>query len=152
MKIHNLVLSAAFCAALLTGCATGPDFYSYSQTAPAVSEGQGRIWFYRPSKGFGAAVQPAVMLNDQKVGKAQPGSFFYADRPPGQYEVKCTTEWTHQCQLTLDTNSVKYVRLGMMIGFFVGHVLPKEVDEATARKELEKCKLITADGAKQEKK
>jgi hypothetical protein len=64
--------------------------------------------------------------------------------------VKCTTEWADKCQLSLATNSTKYVRLGMMIGVFVGHVIPKEVEEATTLKELENCKLITADGAKKE--
>lgn len=96
-------------------------------------------------------MQPAVMLNDDKVGKAQPGCFFYADRPPGNYQVKCTTEWADKCQLSLETNSTKYVRLSMMIGLFVGHVIPKEVEETTALKELEKCKLISPHGANKQK-
>ncbi len=112
-----------------------------------MKETDGRIWFYRPSKMFGAAVQPAVRLNEEKVGKAQPGAFFYADRPPGSYEVKCVTEWADKCQLNLAAKDTKYVRLGMMIGLFVGHVIPKEVDEATALKELKDCKLLSADGA-----
>ena len=150
MKINPFPPIAILSVAVLTGCATGPNFKSYSCTVPPVKEGEGRIWFYRPSKMIGVAVQPAVMLNDQQVGKAQPGCFFYADRPAGPYEVKCTTEWADKCRLSLATNSTKYVRLGMMIGVFVGHVIPKEVEEATALKELENCKFITADGANKE--
>ena len=131
----------------MAGCATGPDFKSYSSSVPPVAQNQGRIWFYRPSKLAGAAVQPGVMLNGEKVGKAQPGCFFYADRGPGEYEVKCTTEWSDTCKLTLAAQDTKYVRLGLMVGLFVGHLVPKEMGEADALKELENCRLITADGA-----
>ncbi|MBI2926395.1 MAG: DUF2846 domain-containing protein [Verrucomicrobia bacterium] len=151
MKIHPALLTAFLGAALFGGCATGPSFESYSATLAPVKETEGRIWFYRPSKMFGAAVQPAVRLNEEKIGKAQPGSFFYADRPPGGYEVKCTTEWSDKCQLSLAAKDTKYIRLGMMVGVFVGHVIPKEVDEATALKELKKCKHITAEDGKAEK-
>jgi hypothetical protein len=131
----------------LAGCATGPEFKSYSPNIPPIPQNEGRIWFYRPSKMAGAAVQPGVMLNGEKVGKAQPGSFFYVDRSPGEYEVKCTTEWSDKCKLTLAPRDTKYVRLGLMIGLFVGHIIPKEVCETDALKELANCRLITADGA-----
>ena len=98
----------------------------------------------------GSLVQPAVMLNDQKIGKAQPGCLFYADRPAGSYEVKLTTEWSHKCQVSFATNSVKYIRLGLAPGFFVGHIIPKQVEEVPALKELERLRLITADGANKE--
>ncbi len=131
----------------LAGCATGPDFKSYSPNVPPLAQNQGRIWFYRPSRMAGAAVQPAVMLNGEKVGKAQPGCFFYADRGPGEYEIRCTTEWSDTCKLTLAPQDTKYVRLGLMVGLFVGHIIPKEVSEADGLRELANCRLITADGA-----
>jgi hypothetical protein len=87
------------------------------------------------------------MMNPQKVGKSKPGCYFYADRPQGTYEIKCTTEWANKCQVVSAPKETRYVRLGMMIGVLVGHVIPKEVDEITALKELKSCKLITADGA-----
>jgi hypothetical protein len=59
------------------------------------------------------------------------------------YEVKCTTEWAHKCQLSVATNSTKYVRLGMRMGVFVGHVVPSEVNELIATKELEDCRLLS---------
>jgi len=143
----RILLPLLLAVAALAGCATGPDFKSYSATVPPVAQNQGRIWFYRPSKMAGAAVQPEVKLNGEKVGKAQPGCFFYADRAPGQYEVKCTTEWSDTCKLTLAAQETTYVRLGLMVGLFVGHIIPKEVSEADGLRELGSCCLITADGA-----
>jgi hypothetical protein len=152
MKTILLCLLAALNALVLTGCASGPTYAKYSSTVPPIEEGEGRIWFYRPNLFiFGAGVQPAVMLNNVSVGKAQPGGFFYADRPPGNYEVKCTTEWANKCQLTLTTNSPKYVRLDVAPGIIAGHILPKEVEEAKALKEMESCKLISAGGANEQK-
>src|SRR5713101_2581176 len=110
MKKLVHILKLVVVLVLLQGCASGPKFKDYAAKLPQPKQGDGRIWFYRPSKMFAVAVQPSVSLNGQKVGKAQPGGFFYADRPAGNYEVKCTTEWTHKCQLTLAPQSVKYVR------------------------------------------
>lgn len=131
----------------LAGCATGPDFQTYRPTVPPPAEGKSRIWFYRPSKVFGSAVQPVVHIDGQPLAKAQPGSFFFADRPPGSYELKCTTEWADKASLTVLQNRVHYVRLTMLPGVFVGHVLPKVVTEEEALKEIGKCRLNTADGA-----
>jgi hypothetical protein len=95
---------------------------------------------------LGSAVQPTVYVNGAEVGKAQPGCFFYADRPAGPYEVKCTTEWADKAQLTVVQNQVHYVRLTMLPGVLVGHVLPKVVPEEQSLREIQKCRLITADG------
>jgi len=146
MKLKTL-FSMLLAGVALVGCATGPDFKTYSPTVAPVAQDQGRIWFYRPSKFAGSLVQPGVMLNEERVGKAQPGCFFYVDRKPGQYEVKCTTEWADKCKLTLAPQETTYVRLGLMVGVFVGHIIPKEVPEPEAQRELANCHLITADGA-----
>ena len=98
----------------------------------------------------GAGVQPTVFLNGDKVGNAQPGCYFYADRAPGSYEVKCTTEWSDKANLTLAAGDERYVRLSLGIGLFVGHIIPKEVDRTTGTEEIAKCKLITADGVNAE--
>jgi hypothetical protein len=151
MKIIQFCLLAALNAMLLTGCASGPTYARYSNSVPPIKDGEARIWFYRPNLFIlGAGLQPAVMLNNVSVGKAQPGGFFYADRPPGIYEIKCTTEWANKCQVTLTTNSAKYVRLDIAPGIIAGHILPKEIEESKALKEMENCKLITSGGANNE--
>jgi Protein of unknown function (DUF2846) len=123
-------------ASSLIGCASGPTFTDYVKTLPSPKGSDGRVWFYRPQRIFGAAVQPSVALNGQKIGSARPGGFFYADRPAGNYEVECTTEWTHTCHLTLAPQSTRYVRLNVMPGLLVGHVVPIEDNAADAQKDL----------------
>lgn len=132
--------------AMMVGCATGPDFATYTSTLSPPKSGESRIWFYRPSKVTCSAVQPFVYVNDTPVGKSQPGCFFYVDRPPGAYELRCSTEWADKTQLTVVLNQVSYVRLSLLPGLFVGHILPKPVPEKDALKEIQTCKLITADG------
>lgn len=149
--LNALRLALLLCASLsLVGCATGPTFAEYSPKLKPPAGNDGRVWFYRPSKMLGAAVQPIVYLNGEKVGKAQPGCFFFVDRKPGSYEAKCTTEWAHKANFTLAPREEKFLRLAIMPGVFVGHIVPKEVDRATGLKEIAECRLITADGANAE--
>jgi len=52
---------------------------------PPVGQDLGRVFFYRTSI-LGAAIQPDVKLNGEKVGSAKPKGFFYVDRPAGAYK------------------------------------------------------------------
>lgn len=147
MKALNTVLLVLISAMFVTGCATGPKYADYAATLHPPASGSGRIWFYRPGKMIGYAVQPHVFLNGTNVGKAQPGCYFFVDRPAGSYEAKCSTEWTDMDDFTLAAGDEKYIRLSLGIGLFVGHIIPKEVDKTTGLKEIFDCNLITADGA-----
>lgn len=143
-KIANYIICVA-AVALTAGCAGGPDYKTYAGTLNPPRPGEARIWFYRPSKMMGSMVQPTVYMNDTPVAKAQPGCFFYADKAPGTYEIKCSTEWADKAQLTVVENRTEYVRLSLLPGVFVGHILPKVVPEEQALKEMQGCHLITAD-------
>jgi Protein of unknown function (DUF2846) len=127
-------------AVFAVGCASGPKFSAYRSTVSPPAAGDGRIWFYRPSS-FGTAVQPDVKLDSKTVGRAVPHGFFYADTQPGVHEVSASTEWTHKTSLTVTTNVDSYVRLEMMLGLVVGHVIPKEVPEAKATNEMNNLHL-----------
>src|SRR5580704_12503983 len=110
-RSSGILLSIFGLAIFMAGCATGPRFEKYSATLPPPAPGQGRIWFYRPSKMVGEAVQPYVYLNGTTVGKAQPGCYFYVDRPPGIYQIKCTTEWSDSDNIYVATGDEKFIRL-----------------------------------------
>jgi hypothetical protein len=131
-----LRLSLAIIAvALVAGCASGPKFSEIKSTIPPVSADQARVMFYRTTA-FGAAVQPEVRLNGVVVGTAVPNGFFWTDRPPGSYEVSTTTEVERKLTFILDKGDVRYVRFDIGFGFFVGHVIPELVDNATGEKEI----------------
>jgi hypothetical protein len=135
MKTVMTLLIAS--ALALVGCASGAKFTDYAAKLPPPKQGDGRIWFFRPQKVLGAAVQPTVYLNGRAVGTAKPGGFFHVDRPAGQYEVKCKTEWSDSTTFTLAPQSTKYIRLLMVPGLLVGHVLPREDSPTDALEDLQ---------------
>lgn len=126
---------------LLLGCATGKNFAEMRQSIPPLPPDQGRIFIYRTVV-LGAAVQPSVKVNGQVVGSAKPQGFFYVDRPPGEYRISTETEVLRTLSLTLEPGQVRYVRLGISIGFFVGHVYPELVEDAVGQSEIADCRYI----------
>ena len=135
MKHLHLGLLTAFAMVLTAGCASGPPFKEYMASATPPAADQGRIYFYRTSTA-GAAVQPQVMLNDESVGKAVPGGFFYVDRDAGDYTVSASTEAKRSLDMSLAEQEEKYVRLEVKMGFMVGHIKPVLVDQSVGKEEI----------------
>jgi hypothetical protein len=133
---------ALMAVVLLSGCATSGATYTELQPKLApLAVGQGRIFIYRNAV-FGMAVQPSVKLNDVVVGSAVPHGFMYVDRPAGDYIISTATEVTRTLSLTLAPGQVRYVRLAIGIGFFVGHVYPELVDNTEGADDIADCHLI----------
>jgi len=126
---------------VLSGCATGAKYTEVASTLPPLAPSQGRIYFYRPSA-FGAAVQPDINLNSQKVGTAKPHGFYFVDRPPGNYEVTAATETEKKLTFTLEPGQERFVRLRIAMGVLVGRIIPELVDKAQAEKELSSLSFI----------
>jgi hypothetical protein len=128
----------------LAGCATsGKTFSETSATFSAPAPGNGRIYLYRTAI-FGAAIQPSVTVNDVVVGSAVARGFFYVDRPAGDYRISASTEVTRTLSLSLAQGQVRYVRLAMGLGFFVGHVIPELVEDSEAIPQIGSCHLISS--------
>ena len=85
-------------------------------------------------------MQPEVKLNGEVIGKAAPGGFFYVDRNPGNYQVLTSTEVDRTLSLTLSRGQVRYVRLDISFGFFVGHVFPVLVEDEVGKSEIRECR------------
>jgi hypothetical protein len=122
----------------MTGCATGSKYSQMKASIPALAQDNGRIYFYRIAE-LGAAVQPAVKLNGEEVGTAKPDGFFYVDRPPGNYTVETSTEVKRELSLNLDKNQIRYIRLNVSMGFFVGHIYSELVEDAVGENEISDC-------------
>ncbi len=130
---------AALCVGLGACATSGPKYSETRPFAATAAAGDGRIFFYRTAV-LGMAVQPDVRINGEVVGTATPNGYFYVDRKPGNYEVTTTTEVERKLSLTLDKDQTRYVRLGISMGFFVGHVFPELVDSEVGLKELQDCR------------
>ena len=120
------------CAA---GCASGPTYEEFSRTIYPPLPLDGRIYIYLTTA-FGAAVQPAIMVNGVEVGTASLKSFICLDRLAGKYEVSASTKAERSLSLTLQEGEVKYIRLDVKLGLFGGQIEPVLVDKAVGEQEL----------------
>jgi hypothetical protein len=138
-----LYVLLAIVGAALSGCATGPKFGDIGGTLPQLKSDSGRIYIYRTTI-LGAAIQPDVKLDGQVVGSAKPKGFFYVDCAPGSHQISSSTEVTRTLSLTLEAGQVRYVRLNISMGFFVGHVYPELVEADQGKNDLTGCSYIGA--------
>lgn len=144
MKIANRLVMVLFLLALLLtslGCAGGVSYSDYVNQIPALETQQSRLYIYRTSV-LGAAIQPEIRVDDVVVGKAVAQGFIFTDVKPGDHQVRCSTEVKRSLSLTTKPGQTRYVRLDVSMGFLVGHISPKLVDEVTALEELTKCKYL----------
>ena len=144
MKVVKNIFVTLFLITLLlnvVGCASGVKYADYESSIPRLDAQQSRLYIYRASA-FGAAIQPEVRIDNFAVCKAVSQGFVFKDVSPGSHKVQCSTEVSRALSLTLKPGQTKYVRLDVSMGFLVGHVSPKLVEEEIALKELKKCKYI----------
>jgi len=147
MKAVKNVCVMLFLATLMlnvAGCASGIKYDDYQSNIAPLDNQQSRLYIYRASA-FGAAIQPEVRIDNFAVCKAVPQGFIFKDVEPGSHKVQCSTEVSRALSLTLKPSQTKYVRLDVSMGFFIGHISPKLVEEEVALKELKKCKYIGKD-------
>lgn len=139
-RLKHLIVLTLF-ALLVAGCASGPKYAEVAGTLSKPDPELGRIFIYR-STALGAAVQPAVQLDGQMVGKAVPRGFFYVDVEPGSHKIMTATEVERALSLVVDPGQTRYVRLGISMGFFVGHVYPELVDNEVGASEIKDLSYI----------
>jgi len=136
---RRLILSFVMAGtAVLAGCASGPKFSEVAQSIPTLKADQGRIYFFRSSSMMGAAIQPDIRLNGDVVGSSKPGSFFFVDRPAGNYVAATSTETEKTGSFALEAGETKYVRTAPAFGLLVGRIVVSVEDPATAKAEIDK--------------
>jgi hypothetical protein len=126
---------------ILCSCASGVPFTQMNPSIMPEAPDTGRIFFYRVAVA-GAALQPDIVMNGETVGKSIAQGFFFLDCPPGEYEVITTTEVERKVSFVLEKGQTRYIRFGISMGFFVGHVYGELVDPQEATPEIQKCKYV----------
>jgi len=136
----KMIAAAALGAALLAGCG-GARYKDVAGSIPFMVPDTGRIYFYQPPAPIGVVSnQPYLRVNGVKVGRSKPGSFFYVNRPAGQYEID-TLRDDDKLSFTLAPGQTRYVRLSIEgVGGTSSSVgrqdMRLEESEATAQQEM----------------
>jgi hypothetical protein len=136
MRIRTFLTMYAFIA--LAGCASsgGAKFADVNAATPKLAQDRGRIYFYRGGSIVGVAIQPEIKLNNELVGRAIPGAFFFVDRPKGSYEVSTVTEVETKLSFGLTSGETKYIRMSIAPGVFAGHIQFELTSKPIAETEL----------------
>ena len=138
-KLVQLAVLLAGTILFGAACAhTGPKFAD--TPIPALNAGQARIFVYRKGVMFGAAIQPKVKLNGERIGKTVPGGFFFVDRDPGDYKISSATEVEECVMLHLTEGQTNYVRMNIRMGIVEGRLVPELVDPRVGEKQISKCR------------
>ncbi len=135
-----LSLGLAVASLGLISCASGPSYTEMKSKLPPIAKGQGRVFVYRPSF-IGAAVKPAVMIDNKAVGTSEGQGFLYSDQTPGSHEISITTEWKHKNNFTVQAGQPSFVECTVTMGAFVGHIIPNQVTNATGEARIQSCKM-----------
>ena len=129
-------------ALVLFACAGGPTLREQQPQLPNLSEGKGRIFFFRVKRFAGSGIQPSVFLNGKKVGTAVPGGVFYRDVLAGNYLVNITTEVRKQFNFEIKTGQTRYIKMIMGIGWLFARVTPILVLEQEAMPQIMRLSLM----------
>jgi len=134
MKSRRRLFVAAVLGGLLSAGATGQTPQKSANREPPLAAGQGRIYFYRTST-RAPLVRPAVKLNGEAVGSAEPKAAFFVDRNPGDYAIEASTG-EKKLWLSLAAGEAMFVRLQVTFGVIGGSVVPELVSRETGRSEM----------------
>jgi hypothetical protein len=127
---------------ILAACARGEAYKRMVRDMPELTTSDGRIFFYRLGTILpGAVLQPSILLDDKKVGRAQPKGFFYVDVPAGEHVITIHSEVKRTLTLTVKPGETKYVREDLNLGFAVGRMVPVLVDERLAKRQLRRLRF-----------
>jgi hypothetical protein len=138
LKTVLKILLGVCLIAMATGCATGPKFAEVKNSIDNLKPENGRIYLYRTTT-LGAALKPQIKVNGESVGKSIARGFMFIDRAPGNYEIMTSTEVDRKLSLTLEEGQTRYVKFGVTMGFFVGHVYPNLVEKDVGEREIQNC-------------
>jgi hypothetical protein len=106
--IFSSLVATAF---VLAGCAAGSGSHRVAPSISALTPGDGRIYFYRTAA-LPTQVFPTITLNGLDVGAVKPHTFFYVDRPPGDYKVETSdAEPPGKWNFSLAKGQSQYVRI-----------------------------------------
>jgi hypothetical protein len=100
------------------------------------------IYVYR-NEIFGGAILMTVAFDGKIVGRTGPKTYFMWEVPPGNHRISSHTENVAELKLKTEAGKVYYVWQAVQMGMWMARSNLTLVDEATGKKGVQDCKLIT---------
>jgi hypothetical protein len=139
MRLKTMLL--VLLAAVVAGCATGPEYKDIGSEIAPIEEGKGRVYVYRPQLSF--LYVGSVTLNGEPVRVPAAGGFVYVDKTPGNYKVDVHAVTDESTIFQLDAGKEVYIRITVDAGgYFLYTITPQITDRATAVQEMQELNYI----------
>lgn len=117
MKTIKQALALSGVSLILAACgATGKPFSALE----APSEGQSRLYIYRPAAFTGSAMNYDVYAGEQRLGSIRNGGYISKELAPGDYEIWAKTEVRRSVTVPLRANEIQCVKAGIGFGVLAG--------------------------------
>jgi type 1 glutamine amidotransferase len=123
-----------------------PGLFAAKDLFPPLSGDAGRLVIYRDAI-LSPQKQPTVLLDGIEVGSTQSRSFFYLDRPTGNYTFAIAGETAAPVNVTLNKGKTTYVRINVHSTPVSSELYPSVVDADTAKRELASCKYAAPEAS-----
>ena len=147
MKLKSLYAGCLVALlALLSGCASVPMASSEADAQAktfATKPGKANIYVYRHET-MGAAIPMTVSLNGKVMGQTASKTYFLFEVDPGNHEITSHTENVDTLRMVAAGGRNYFVWQEVKMGLGSARSQLRQVEEATARKDLAECKLIQA--------
>ena len=142
--IASLLLTVAV---ITSGCCGKPmphfdDFKEVEFTQPQTSASQALVYFYRPGKFAGGAVNYYINDNVVPIGALKSGSFFYYLADPGNHVFWSETEEKSSVQISAIAGETYYVEGGVRMGVWIGVPSLTLVPEQIGKTAIQKLKYV----------
>lgn len=142
--MRKIIITLLLAATGITiGCSSKPmprfeDFKQAEYIQPEYFEEQAVVFFYRPSKFAGSAVNYYINDNLVPIGALKSGSFFYYLAEPGDHVFWSETEEKSSVQISTIAGQSYYIEGGVRMGVWIGipslTLVPEEIGEMAIKK------------------
>jgi hypothetical protein len=137
----KLVAAVVATTGLLMGCA-GARYDEVATKYAGLPPNAGRIYFYQQAQTNNSiSAQPYLRINGWKTGRSKPDTFFFVNRPAGEYTISTRSGNPGPITVTLAAGQTRYIRLSIesATGNVSGvgeQIMREEVSETKAREEM----------------
>lgn len=131
------LLSLILLAASLSACQTSGAIYSeIKPNLKSVPDNKARLFVYRETTPFGAAIHPSIYLDGIKIGDSVPSSFIMKDIDVGNHKLSIETEVEKKYDFVAKAKEEIYIRQAIGMGWLVGRIHIEPVSNEIGASEI----------------